>query len=148
MSHTSPPTYRTYEQIETLVQSFEACTLSNTEFNHPAHMTVALWYLTRMPFVEAVHTMRTNIQRFAAAHHRGQLYHETITLFWMKLLRHFLEVAQPGQALSDLTYQAVTRLGDTRLMFRHYSHAALFSPAARQGWLEPDLAPLMFEVAG
>lgn len=65
----------------------------------------------------------------------------------MKLLRHFLDVTEPNQILPDLTYRAVTVLGNTQLMFRHYSQAALFSPAARLAWVEPDVAPLTFEAA-
>ena len=60
--HTSAsPLYRSSDQIVQLVQAFEAGTLAPQEFNHHAHMTVALWYLSRMPFAEATATMRTNI---------------------------------------------------------------------------------------
>jgi hypothetical protein len=30
------------------------------------------------------------------------------------------------------------------LPFRHWSKGAIFSPAARAGWLDPDLKPLPF----
>jgi len=145
---TRQPIYRTHEQIERLVQAFEACTLPPDQFAHHAHMTVALWYLTQLPLDQATDKMRTAIQRFAAFHHQTQLYNETITLFWMKLLDHFLSIAQPNTALADVTQQALIALGSMRFVFSHYSKALVFSEKARHQWVDPDLIPLSFgEVA-
>ena len=62
------PIFRTEEQIEQLVRAFENCSLSAAEFDHHAHMTVALWYLMRGSLLDATERMRTNIQRFARHH--------------------------------------------------------------------------------
>jgi hypothetical protein len=138
--------HRTVAEIEALVGAFEAGTLQKAEFNHLAHMTVAMWYLTRLPYEEAVAAMRMSIKHFAAFHGHDQLYHETITLFWMKVLGHYLRMAGPGLALDALVYRALQRLGSSQLMFSHYSREVLFSLEARQGWVEPDIQPLGFEV--
>lgn len=139
--------HRTQTQIESLVQAFESATLPNSEFNHHAHLTVALWYLTRLPFVDAVTAMRTSIKHFAAAHQHDHLYHETITLFWMKLARHYLDSVESELALPELVYGALQEIGNTQLMFKHYSHVRLFSSKARQSWIEPDLMPLPSAIA-
>jgi len=144
MEPTNQPMHRTREQIEELVQALEACTLPPDQFTHQAHMTVALWYLAQLPFDQATDKMRTAIQHFAAFHHQAQLYNETITLFWMKLLHHFLCAAQPGTNLADVTQQALSTLGSMRFVFSHYSKALLFSEAARRAWVDPDLMPLAF----
>src|ERR1044071_264113 len=107
MPMTESPPYRSSDQISQLVHAFEAGTLATNQFNHHAHMTVALWYLWRMPFSEAIATMRTNIQQFAARHHQSQLYHETITGFWMRLLRHVLDTADPSTAFPDIVDHAI-----------------------------------------
>jgi len=141
--HTSTsPLCRSSDQIVQLVQAFEARTLAPQEFNHHAHMTVALWYLSRMPFAEATATMRTNIQHFAALHGQNQLYHETITGFWMRLLHHILDSAEPSEAFAEVVYRAITTWGSMDVFFRHYSQECAFSMEARQHWVDPDLIPL------
>ena len=137
-----PPLYRSSDQITQLVRDFEAGTLAPDQFNHHAHMTVALWYLSQMPFAKAMATMRTNIQHFAARHHQSQLYHETITGFWMRLLRHILDSADPSEPFADVVYRVITTFGTMDVFFRHYSKERAFSPEARQRWVNPDLIPL------
>ena len=142
------PIYRSNDQIAQLVGAFEAGTLTPREFNHHAHMTVALWYLSRMPFVEATATMRSNVQHFAARHQQSQLYHETITGFWMRLLHHILERADPGEVFPDLVFRAITTFGSMQFFFRHYGKERAFSEEARQHWIAPDLVPLPFPEPG
>jgi hypothetical protein len=136
---------RTEAEIEALVGAFEAGTLSNKEFNHFAHMTVAMWYLWQLPYAEAVTAMRGSIKHFAEVHGHTGLYHETITLFWLKLLRHYLDGVEAGTSLPEAVHAALTQLGDTTLMFQHYSRELLFSAEARAGWVEPDLRGLGLE---
>jgi hypothetical protein len=141
-----PAIYRTQEEIETLVRAFEKGSLSPAEFNHHAHMTVALWYLRHLPYPNAVAHLRAQIRGFAARHHQSQLYNETITLFWMKLLRHLLNRAEPVTSLADTVYQILVAWGSMRFVFKHYSQELVFSEKAKQAWVEPDLRPLRFEI--
>jgi hypothetical protein len=136
--------YRSSDQITQLVHAFEAGTLAPAEFDHHAHMTVALWYLSQMPFAEATATMRTNIQHFAARYQQSQLYHETITGFWMRLLHHILEHADASEAFPDLVYRTITIYGTMQVFFRHYGKERAFSEEARHHWIAPDLVPLPF----
>ena len=144
MPTSSSPAYRSSEQIRQLVRGFEAGTLAPQQFDHHAHMTVALWYLSQLPFAEATAAMRTNIQHFAACHQQNQLYHETITEFWMRLLRHILDGAEPSEPFAELVYRAITSWGSMEVFFRHYSKQHAFSTEARQHWVDPDLLPLPF----
>ena len=138
------PIYRSSEEIENLVRAFEAGTLSPAEFNHHAHMTVAMWYLTQLPFPAALARMRTSIRQFAALHHQNNLYNETITVFWMKLLRHLLAVAEPITSVADTIYEILASWGSMEFIFKHYSKELAFSETARLAWVEPDLRPLGF----
>ena len=144
MPTSSSPAYRSSEQIRQLVRGFEAGTLAPQQFDHHAHMTVALWYLSQLPFAEATAAMRTNIQHFAARHQQSQLYHETITGFWMRLLHHVLERADSSEAFPDLVFRAITTFGTMQFFFRHYGKERAFSEEARQHWIAPDLLPLPF----
>ena len=137
-----PALYRSSKQIRLLVRAFEAGTLAPQQFDHHAHMTVALWYLSQLPFAEATVVMRTNIQHFAARHQQNQLYHETITGFWMRLLHHSLDCAEPSEAFAEVVYRAITTWGSMDVFFRHYSQECAFSMEARQHWVDPDLVPL------
>jgi hypothetical protein len=65
-SSMKPAIYRTEQEIAALVRAFEQGTLPPGDFNHHAHMTVALWYLARHPYQEAVDRMRAAITHFAA----------------------------------------------------------------------------------
>jgi len=137
------PAYRSLDQIEQLVRDFEACRVDPAAFTHQAHMAVALWYLSRYPIEEATDRMRAGLHRLLA-HHGLQAYNETITLFWMKLLRHFLDASAPGRPPLELTNEAIARLGSMRFVFSHFSKQLVFSEQARQSWVEPDLLPLAF----
>jgi hypothetical protein len=91
--------------------------------------------------------MKQSIKHYADAHGHGGLYHETITLFWMKVLAHYVASQEQGVALADLVHGALVRLGRKDLMLAHYSRAVLFSAEARAGWVEPDVRPFEFETA-
>lgn len=138
------PVYRTLDEIQHPVQSLEDLSLAPHAFNHHAHMTVALWYLSHHPYAEAVQHTRTAIQRYAAHHGHTTLYNETITLFWLTLLRHVLDVAPPQTPLPHLVYHALRRFGSMRYAYCHYSRDRLFSEDACRQWIVPDLLPLPF----
>ncbi len=140
-----PAIHRTEEEIEILVQTFEDSSLSPAEFDHHAHMTVALWYLMQLPYPEAVSRMKIQIRQFAARHQKNQLYNETITLFWMKLLQHLLQEAAPAASTADTVHQILSAWGSMAFVFKHYSKELVFSESAKGAWVEPDLLPLGFE---
>src|ERR1044072_82895 len=75
-------------EIASLVHSFEACTIHPAEFKHYQHLTIALWYVANFSYEEATMRMRTGIQKLAMAY-RKTGYHETITLFWLAIVREF-----------------------------------------------------------
>jgi hypothetical protein len=132
--------YKTLDEIKGLVKGFEDGSLPTSEFNHAAHLTVAVWYLSRLPFEEAVDAMRSSIKAYAAAHGHGGLYHETITLFWLNVVWGYIE--DKDVMLLELVAKVINRFGNTRLMFEYYSRERLFSAEARAGWVEPDLKGL------
>ena len=147
MPHNSPDPLHFHSDAElaALVRQFEDCTLAPVAFTHGAHLAVALWYLAHAPFDAAAAQMRQGLLRFIT-HNQvpPEKYNETITLFWLKLVRHFLDCAAAERPLSDLANELLTRFGDTKLLFTHYSREVIESPAAKAQWLAPDLRPLNF----
>ena len=137
--------YSTDEEVEEVVRSFESCELPPAEFNHREHLLVALCYLQRMGDAEALARIRAGIGKYAEAHGiNPSLYHETITVFWLKRVRACVGRAGSGLGLAGMTNALAEECGDSRLIFDYYSKELIDSEAARRGWVEPDLKPLDF----
>ncbi|MDQ3747149.1 MAG: hypothetical protein M3444_22480 [Acidobacteriota bacterium] len=139
-------TFRTTEEILALVRGFEDCTLAREHWTHAAHLTVALWNLLQYDWPEAVARVRLGINCYNAAHGIATTptggYHETLTLFWLRRVRAFLEGGRnEARSLVSLANELVAAF-DKSLPLAYYTRARLFSPEARAGWVEPDLKPL------
>jgi hypothetical protein len=138
--------YKGRREIEQLVESFEACTLAPAEFDHGAHLAVALWYLSESPAPLAEERMRAGLRRYTAHHNAEAMYNETITLFWLKLVRHFLTRTDATRPLAERAHELLTTHSDSKLVFDYYSRALIQTPEAKAAWVEPDLKPLDFNV--
>ncbi len=137
--------YLTEEEVLEVVRRFESCELPPAEFNHREHLLVALCYLRRSGDAEALERIRERIGVYAAAHGvNPSLYHETITVFWLKRVRAYLERAGSGRGLAEMTNALAAECGSSRLVFDYYSRELFDSEAARREWVEPDLRPLDF----
>src|SRR5688572_3883214 len=137
--------YRSDEEVEGVVRGFESCELPPSEFNHREHLVVALFYLTRESDAAALERIRANIARYAAAHGvNPSLYHETITVFWLRRVRGFVARGDSGRGLAEMANEVLSGCGPSRLVFEYYSEELVGSDEARRGWVEPDLRPLDF----
>lgn len=139
--------YRTAKEIEHFVKAFEACTLPKSLWTHHAHLTVALWYLTRQDLGEATLNIRYGIQRYnescGVLMTRDGGYHETITLFYIWAIGKYLEEAGRKRSLVRLREGLLeSPLGDRKFPLTYYSKERLMSWEARTRWIEPDLKPL------
>ncbi len=138
--------YAAAGEIESLVHGFEKCTLAWTLWTHAAHLTVALWHLLQLDWPEATAHVRRGIKRYNAAHGVASTptggYHETLTLFWLRTVRAFLEAERnEARALVHLANE-LAATHDKSLPLSYYTRERLFSPEARATWVEPDLKPL------
>lgn len=137
--------YASFDEIKKVVEAFETCTLPRVQWTHAAHLTIAFWYLVCYPLPEAAEKIRGGIQRYNESQGIKQTkdggYHETITLFWIRLVRHYLTTATLEGHLVILLNEMLRRYG-RQLPFEYYSRARLLSWEARQHWLEPDLKAL------
>ena len=138
---------RTEAEIYELVQSFEACTFPLGCWNHREHLTVAVWYLRRLPPEKAIDRMRLGIRRFNTRHGvqvtQESGYHETLTVFLVRKISMILKRLDPNAPLPAVIEQVCRKLSDWRAVVReHYSRARIMSWEARRGWMEPDLKPV------
>jgi len=140
--------YESLEQIEAIVQGFEMCSLSKADFIHRNHLTVAVWYLKYNSFADAAALMRAGLLRFIKHHDvPREKYNETITMFWLKAVQALIErgrLSQPEgveEDLVNLTNQLLHDYQNPGLVFEYYSREVISSPAAKSGWVEPDVKP-------
>jgi hypothetical protein len=142
-------------EVAALVRAFENATIPASEFTHAAHIAVALSYLDTFPPEQALERMRENIRSFAAHHHVTNLYHETLTTFWIRLLEHVTSACdvdasrRSESAKADLPlWRRINLIVDhwtqRRPVEAHYSRELIRSQAARDKWCPPDLLPLPF----
>ena len=132
-------------QIDRLVGAFQEKRLPLAEWSHQAHLTVGIWYLSRMPAAAATPLIRDGIWHYNESQGvtntgvRG--YHETITRFYIWSIGKYLAGADRSRALLDLTNGLLASpFGSKEFPFRYYSRERLLSPEARRFWVEPDLA--------
>jgi hypothetical protein len=145
MASETKPLYKTDEEVEEVVRGFESCETRPAEFDHRAHLTVALCYALRLSDEEALERMRDGLGRFIHAHGVDpKKYHETLTVFWLKRVRAFAGRAGSGRTLFELANELVAECGDARLAFDYYSRQLIDSDGARRSWVAPDLRPMDF----
>ena len=128
-------------EISELVRAFETCEIHPAEFKHYQHLAVALWYLRQLPYEAATEKMRGGIQRLAAAYGKTG-YHETITIFWLKVVHDFLLKADSRATIFELANEVASKYGQKNVIAEYYSDEILASVKAKNDWVEPDLKSL------
>jgi hypothetical protein len=131
-------------EVATLVDAFEGATIPPSQFTHAAHIAVALNYLDRWPLAAALARMRDKLFQFTAHNHLVDLYHETLTVFWMRLLDHAAQSHYQDVPLWRRINLIVARWGSARPVETHYSRELIKSKTARREWVAPDRLPLAF----
>ena len=130
--------YKDDGEVETAIRRFESCLSTPQEFDHRAHLTVALWYVCRLGAVGATERIRKRLRVFLN-HHQLKGYNETITLFWVRLVCKFYENTGAKSCSADLANKLLHSCCDSKLIFNYYSKDRLLSKEAQAHWIEPDL---------
>lgn len=131
------------EQIESLIERFEALKLPKVEWTHEAHLVVAIWYCSKFPFEEAVSLVRKYITRHNEAvctpNSDTEGYHETITKFWLLIASDFLKNRDDESIEERCNAFIQADCGKSSFPLEFYSEERLFSVEARHNWMDPDL---------
>lgn len=126
--------------IAAMVAEFEAGRWPFARWSHRCHLAVGAWYLRRMPFADALVTVRDSIQRYNARCGSGMGYHETITQLFLRAIHERLRDDRDSPLASLVDELARTRTMDW--VSEHYSKDRLAMREAIEGWIGPDLKPL------
>ena len=111
-------------------------------FGHREHVQLTWFAIRRCGAADAADLISEGIQRTARYAGAPQKYNATVSRAWVELTSHHMDEV-PGESFDQLIGRNPGLL-DKRLLTRFYHSRTLASPAARQGWVEPDLAPFPF----
>lgn len=121
-------------------------TLPRAEWTHEAHLAACACLLVEYPDFMVERDLPGTIRAYNLAvggvNDATHGYHETITRFYIAAVRAHL-AEQPNGTLSERVNRLLAgERGQRDYPLRFWSRERLFSPEARLGWVEPDLAPL------
>jgi hypothetical protein len=122
-----------------LLSGFEDCTLANEAFHHEDHVRVAFLYLSHFPPLQALERFSSALKRFAEAHGKTTLYHETVTWAYILLIRE--RIARAGCLQSWPEFRAANPdLLDRKrdILKTYYRPETLKSELAKRTFLLPD----------
>lgn len=123
-------------------RAFEQGAVRNEDFRHRQHLRLAWVYLLEGETPAAAATrMCDTLRTFAASVGHAEKYHETLTIFWMRLLAAVRDGLDLPRAFEDVV-ATHSYLLDKDLPLAYYSRARLSSAEARLEWVPPDLRPL------
>jgi hypothetical protein len=138
--------FGSWEEVAGLVSEFETGALPHARWKHREHLTIALWYLSRLDEAEATDRIRDGILFLNTCHGtpntdtRG--YHETLTRFWIGVVVKFLKESDAERSELELANQLIEAYADRGGLWReYYSFDLLKSVESRRRWIEPDVRP-------
>src|SRR5579863_8345858 len=79
-----------------LLSKFEDTSLPLCEFHHEVHLRVAFLYLRRYSLLEVLERFPTALQRYAAAHGKNGLYHQTISWAFLFIVHERMAAGGTG----------------------------------------------------
>jgi hypothetical protein len=135
--------------IERLARAMIDCSLPKMDWTHEGHFAAALWLLRHRPDLATPEAMRGLIMRYNESTNTPNTdsggYHHSITIASLRAAADHLAEHAPDAPLHDVLAALMTSpQGRSDWLLAHWSRDALFSVAARRGWVPPDLAPLPF----
>ena len=141
------------EHLDDFLKAFEHGTWPKQHWTHAAHITVAACYLYAYPLELATDRMRLGIRHYnhcvgtANTDHSG--YHETLTVFWMAIVKACLDRLPDGTPRLEAVQAVVEELGPRRDLFKeYYGFDVVKSAEARRRWVEPDVKAITLDRGG
>jgi hypothetical protein len=122
-------------------RAFESCELAGELFHHADHVRLTWIYVRQLGERAATERVMAGIRRFATHNGSPQKFHYTQTCAWVRLIAAAHLSSPELVTFAEFIATHPELLGSDALG-RYYSKALLDSPAARAGWVEPDISAL------
>lgn len=134
-------------EISKIVEQFENKTLPKEQWTHNAHFAVAFVYLDKYKTIlDTLPHVRESIKAYNVAvgteNTENSGYHETLTVFWLTVVFEYERLKKSIDVHTTYSEFIETSYANAAFPLEFYSKATLFSTAARQEWMAPDLMPL------
>ncbi len=131
----------TEAEIDAFLAAFESGTLPKERWTHAAHVLVGACYVHGHGEAAATVRMRERVSAYNVAvggeNTATSGYHETITVFWIKLLA-LLHERYEGLGCGAFIRLALAEYGDRRDILREfYDFDVVGSEEARRLWIAP-----------
>jgi hypothetical protein len=126
---------------EEFLAAFHSCSLPPACFRHADHLRLGWIHVHRETLQEAINHVCRGIRAYAAHLGKPEIYHETITAAWVRLIASHDELT-----FADFLIRNEYRL-NTDLLYRFWSQDLLLSQRARAEWVLPDRMQLPLPVS-
>ncbi|MGD0570095.1 MAG: hypothetical protein ABSA78_16960 [Candidatus Sulfotelmatobacter sp.] len=123
---------------EELIWRFESNEVGGGGFHHADHVRLAFAYLSQYPTLQALEKFSSGLKRFAAAHGKTQLYHETITCAYFFLIRQRMSGCEGAGWEEFSLHNPDLFVWKGGILDRYYREATLKSDLARRVFVLPD----------
>ncbi len=134
--------YISPNEIDRLIEGFNAKTLPKEQWTHAAHLTGAVWYLKKYGFEEALQQIRLAISAYNIAvggrNTATSGYHETMTVFWIQVVEFFVRTNHAFDIKECCNALLASPLAERSLPFCFYEKDTLMSPQARAAFVPGD----------
>jgi hypothetical protein len=125
---------------EELIAKFEDASLPLECFRHEEHVRVAFLYLCKYPVLEVLVRFPGALQRYAAAHGKNRLYHETISWAFIFIIHERMTGGEAVQQSWE-KFKGCNRdllVGGKFMLAKYYRDETIASTAARERFVMPD----------
>ncbi|MBP7173108.1 MAG: hypothetical protein KBA33_03430 [Cloacibacterium sp.] len=134
------------EKIQHIIHQFNHQTLPKEKWTHQAHIIVAFWYAQQFSEEEALAKLTDAIKNYnisvGTENTDTSGYHETLTVFWLKLVKEYLEYKKDATIEDAINTFLLLITSGTGFPLIFYSGEVLFSKEARHHWVTPNKLPL------
>jgi hypothetical protein len=127
-------------QDEELLSKFEDTSLPLANFHHEEHVRVAFLYLRRYPLLDVLARFPASLQRYAVAHGKNGLYHQTISWAFLFIVNERTSAAgAAGETWEEFKQRNSDLLqGSKSTLTKYYRDETIASPAAQEYFVMPD----------
>ena len=127
-----------------LLRQFEDCSLPLDRMRHSVHIQIAFSYLRKFPVLDVLGRFPAALTRYADAHGKSGLYHETITWAYILLIHERIKRAGHTQTWDEFkSANADLMTWNSTILKQYYRDETLSSDLARKIFLFPDKAPAL-----
>jgi hypothetical protein len=129
------------------ILAFEECSYPRADWVHASHIRVAWIYCSKHDVVTALKNARDGIKAYnASVGGSPDLYHETITTFYIRTVNHRLSSQNGFTWEQFMTENPDLMNWWPSLIEQYYTKELLYSGAARQKFVLPDRQSLEFQI--